>query len=169
MGGRCAGTFWGGKRVWRYVEGYGDKEALNSTPPPQLLSPPPLIAVTRLHGSILALAFLPFVSPHFVVTLLRSPQVQTALHSRPRCVLHLHFCSLFALTCCHSSPHRRYKTACKAEVVFTGSAMGVQGVKELKEWIVTKLPEGPTLYHKVGRRSWVAPHALGCLKGKGDP
>jgi len=41
-----------------------------------------------------------------------------------------------------------YKTACKAEAVFVGSALQYVGVDEIKEWIVKKLPEGPTLYPK---------------------
>ena len=46
-------------------------------------------------------------------------------------------------------PFLRYKTACKADAVFTGSAMNLQGVQAVKDWVVTKLPEGPTLYPKV--------------------
>ncbi|GAX81852.1 hypothetical protein CEUSTIGMA_g9280.t1 [Chlamydomonas eustigma] len=41
-----------------------------------------------------------------------------------------------------------YMKACKAEAVFKGSAMQNEGVKALKDWVVKKLPEGPTLYPK---------------------
>ncbi|KAG1679801.1 hypothetical protein FOA52_012713 [Chlamydomonas sp. UWO 241] len=41
-----------------------------------------------------------------------------------------------------------YKTACKAEAVFTGSALNNEGVVALKAWAAVRLPEGPTLYPK---------------------
>eukprot|EP00878_Enallax_costatus_P011613 GHUV01012122.1.p1 GENE.GHUV01012122.1~~GHUV01012122.1.p1 ORF type:complete len:248 (+),score=59.45 GHUV01012122.1:23-745(+) len=43
-----------------------------------------------------------------------------------------------------------YKTNCRAEQVFVGSALSSEdpGVQSIKQWAVDKLPEGPTLYPK---------------------
>lgn len=41
-----------------------------------------------------------------------------------------------------------YRTACKAEAILTGSALNNSGVQAIKDWAVSKMPEGPTLYPK---------------------
>jgi hypothetical protein len=71
-----------------------------------------------------------------------------------------------------------YKTHCKAELVFPGSALNSDNVEALKAWAASKLPDGPTLYPKsqVGRwwrfvqgccmHARRMPHALLCKQAR---